>query len=136
MEHSEYSKSANEHVRDEFISDFTYPDGKFFEEENQKTFYDMIRAALDQIDDISKTIVFVRRLNPFYSLREIAKVVNVSYETVRIKLINIERKYPILFKFIDLPNRANYQRPPRKRTVKVKKIKINNKNNKQTFLNL
>ena len=100
---SEEKLSTNQnslHCADDCVTDFKYPDGPFFTEETKSNFYNSFRIALHKLDDKSQTIVFTKALNPELSLREIAKHVRLSHEGVRLKLREIARIYPIIYRHI------------------------------------
>lgn len=101
MEHNEYSKPENEHVRDEFITEFQYPDDEFYKDNNVLDyFYENIRIALFKLDKFSQQIVLIRALNPELSLREIANAVGISHELVRQRWQLIREQYPMLMEVL------------------------------------
>lgn len=76
-------------------SDFIYPDEPFYRDAVPARMIDNLRVALNKLDNKEQQIILFRALDPKASLRDLSKVVNLSYEGARKKLHKIRKHYPI-----------------------------------------
>lgn len=128
MEHTEYSKTDNLHIRDEFLSDFVYPDGEFYKDSQPLDFfYEALKCGLYQLTEDEFKVVMVKACNRDKSFRELAKVCGISHEQFRKLWLRIRDVYPFIYNQLQSIKSINYN--GNKNNKKERKAKNNKKEN-------
>lgn len=131
MDHYDYSKPENLHVRDCFITQFKYPEGEFYEEEHATNYFDVLKLVLSRLTEDELKIVFVKILNKNGSFRNLAKLIGMSHEQFRKLWLSIRDKYPIIYQNLQNVKAKNYN--GNKNYIKREYKKSNNNKNQIEF---